>query len=258
MIDTHVHLNDEIYNDNIECIIQNALNNNVKTLFIVGYDYKSSKRAIEIVHQYESLIDLYAIVGLHPSEVDKENDKELKWLINMLNDRKVIAIGEIGIDLYWSKEYKDLQVYYFSKQLEIAKQYNLPVSIHTRNAIELTYDVLKEHSNKGIIHCYSGSFEMANKFIKLGYYLGIGGVLTFKNCNLKDVIKLIDLQYIVMETDSPYLAPVPYRGKTNEPAFVKIVYEEVAKIKNISYQELVCKIRQNVKKMFCIRRDYEK
>ncbi len=258
MIDTHVHLNDEVYNDNIELIIQNAIENNVKTLFIVGYDYKSSLKAIQIVHQYESLIDLYAIVGLHPSEVEKENDKELNWLISMIKDEKVIGIGEIGIDLYWSKEYKDLQLYYFNKQLDIAEKYDLPVSIHTRNAIELTYDVLSKHHNKGIVHCYSGSLEMANKFIKLGYYLGIGGVLTFKNCNLKDVIKLVELEYIVMETDSPYLAPVPYRGKTNEPAFVRIVYEEVAKIKNINNDELKITVRQNVEKMFNIRRHYEK
>lgn len=249
MIDTHVHLNDEAFKDIIDDVINSALNNGINKMIVIGNDYLTSKKAIEIAHNYDFI---YAMVGLHPSDVDKEQDKELNWLINMLNDKKVLGIGEIGLDFYWTKDNKDLQIYYFKKQLEIARNYNLPVSIHSRDAIELTYDILKESNNKGIIHCYSGSLEMANKFIKLGYYLGIGGVLTFKNAKVKDVVKALDLKYLVSETDAPYLAPTPFRGTINKPEYIKIIVNEIAKIKEISEEEVEKVIDNNVYNLFKI------
>lgn len=249
MIDTHVHLNDEKFDGIVDEIVDGAINNGVNRFLVVGYDYLSSKKAIEIAHKYENT---YAIVGLHPSEVDKEKDKELNWLREMVKDSKVVAIGEIGMDLYWTKEFKDLQIEYFEKQLKMAKEFNLPVSIHTRDAMELTYDILSKDDYKGVIHCFSGSLEMANNFIKRGWYLGIGGVLTFKNAKIKDVVKEIDLSHIISETDSPYLAPTPHRGEVNKPEYIKIIVEEIARIKNVDVKVVEEQIDKNVKELFNI------
>ncbi len=249
MIDTHIHLNDEAYKDNLEEIIQSAFNNGIDTMFVIGCDYQTSLKAIEIANKYKNI---YAIVGLHPSEVDKETDKELNWLKKLLTEEKVIGVGEIGLDLYWTKEFKDLQIYYFEKQLELSLEYDLPVSIHSRDAIELTYQILAKQNYKGVIHCFSGSLEMANKFINKGYLLGIGGVVTFKNTNLKEVVKNIPLTSIVTETDGPYLAPVPYRGKLNKPEYIKLICEEIANLKEIELAIVEKQILENVKSVFNI------
>ena len=249
MIDTHIHLNDEAYKDNLEEIIQSAFNNGIDTMFVIGCDYQTSLKAIEIANKYKNI---HAIVGLHPSEVDKETDKELNWLKKLLKEEKVIGVGEIGLDLYWTKEFKNLQIYYFEKQLELSLQYDLPVSIHSRDAIELTYQILAKQNYKGVIHCFSGSFEMANKFINKGYLLGIGGVVTFKNTNLKEVVKNIPLTSIVTETDGPYLAPVPYRGKLNKPEYIKLICEEIANLKEIELAIVEKQILENVKSVFNI------
>lgn len=243
MIDTHIHLNDEAYNECLEQIIKDANNVGVNKMIVMGCDYLTSKKAIEIANKYENI---YAMIGLHPSEVEKEKDKELNWLKELLNNDKVIGIGEIGLDLYWTKEYKDLQIELFEKQLQLSLDYNLPICIHSRDAIELTYQILSKNNYKGIIHCYSGSLEMANKFIKLGYLIGIGGVVTFKNTNLKEVVKNLPLTSIVTETDGPYLAPTPYRGKLNKPEYIKLVVDEIANLKEISVQEVEKQIDKNV------------
>mgnify|MGYP003312955777 FL=1 len=167
MIDTHVHLNDNAYNDILNEIIQSANNNGINKMIIIGCDYQSSLKAIEIAKKYENI---YAMVGLHPSEVDHETDRDLNWLKELLVEDKVIGVGEIGLDLYWTKENKDLQIEYFEKQLQLSLEYNLPISIHSRDAIELTYQILTENNYRGVIHCFSGSLEMANKFIKKGLH----------------------------------------------------------------------------------------
>lgn len=249
MIDTHVHLNDKVYNDCLDTIIKDAINNGTNKMIVIGYDYESSIKAIEIAQKYENV---YAMVGLHPSEVDKETDNDLNWLQKLLKENKVIGLGEIGLDLYWTKENKDKQIDFFKKQLNIAQQNNLPISIHSRDAIELTYNILSESSCKGIIHCFSGSLEMAKKFIKLGYLIGIGGVVTFKNTNLKDVVKNIDINYIVTETDAPYLAPTPYRGKLNKPEYIKLIVEEIALLKGMSVETIEQEINKNVYKLLNI------
>ena len=243
MIDTHIHLNDEAYNECLDEIIKEANNVGVNKMIVMGCDYLTSKKAIEIANKYENI---YAMIGLHPSEVEKETDKDLNWLKELLNNDKVIGIGEIGLDLYWTKEYKDLQIELFEKQLQLALEYNLPICIHSRDAIELTYQILSKNKYRGIIHCYSGSLEMANKFIKLGYLIGIGGVVTFKNTNLKEVVKNLPLTSIVTETDGPYLAPTPYRGKLNKPEYIKLVVDEIANLKEISVQEVEKQIDKNV------------
>ena len=249
MIDTHVHLNDKAFNKNLNEIIQGALDNGINKMIVIGYNYKSSLKAIEIANKYPSC---YAMVGLQPMDVDKESDKELNWIKEMIKEPKVVGIGEIGIDLYWTKETKDLQIYFFKKQLEIARENNLPVSIHAREATEITYQILKNSNTRGVIHCYSGSLEMAKQFTNLGYYLGIGGVLTFKNAKVKDVVKAIDLKYLVSETDAPYLAPFPHRGKMNKPEYIKIIVNEIANLKDVTLKEAEMQIDENVKEMFGI------
>ncbi len=243
MIDTHVHLNDKAYSENLDQIINDAINVGVNKMIVIGYDRNSSIKAVEIAKKYNNI---YAMVGLHPSDVDKETDFELNWLKKLLKEDKVIGIGEIGLDLYWTKEFKDLQISFFEKQLKMSLEYNLPICIHSRDAIELTYQILSQNKYRGIIHCYSGSLEMANKFIKLGYLLGIGGVVTFKNTNLKEVVKNIPLEVIVTETDGPYLAPTPYRGKLNKPEYIKLVVDEIANLKEINPIEVEKQIDKNV------------
>lgn len=249
MIDTHVHLNDKAYSENLDQIINDAMNIGVNKMIVIGYDKESSFKAVEIAKKYDNI---YAMVGLHPSDVHKETDEELTWLIDLLKEEKVIGIGEIGLDLYWTKEYKDLQISYFEKQLQLSLDYNVPVCIHSRDAIELTYQILSKNNYRGIIHCYSGSLEMANKFIKLGYLLGIGGVVTFKNTNLKEVVKNIPLDVIVTETDGPYLAPTPFRGKLNKPEYIKLIVDEISNLKEISVNEVEKQIDKNVYKLLHI------
>ena len=249
MIDTHIHLNDEAFDGILESIIEEAKKNNVNRMIVIGCDYNTSVKAIEIASAYENV---YAIIGLHPSEVDKEKDINLSWLRNLVKHEKVIGIGEIGIDLYCTKENKDLKVEYLKKQLDVALELNMPISVHSRDAIELTYNILSEKPYKGIIHCFSGSLEMAKKFIDKGYYLGIGGVVTFKNTKLKDVVKEIPLSCIVSETDAPYLAPTPFRGKLNKPEYIKLIVEEIANIKGVSASEVEKQIDLNVFSIFGI------
>lgn len=247
IIDTHIHLNDERYLDILDEVIEEAKNNDVLKMIVVGYDYQSSKKAIELANQYPFL---YAAVGLHPSEVHK-NGENIDWLNGLIKDKKVVAIGEIGLDYYWDKTYVDLQKELFIKQLELAKVNNLPVSIHSRSASSDTFTILKDHQVKGVLHCYSQSLEMAREYVKLGYFLGIGGVVTFQNSKeLVSVVSEIDLKWMVVETDAPYLAPHPFRGKLNKPAYLKYIIEKIANIKNMEVEEVKKIIEENTYNLF--------
>ncbi len=237
LFDTHVHLNDPIYDD-FTTVINDAKNNNVNKMLVVGYDLESSKRAIDLAKKYSFI---YAAIGIHPSEANKDYKKDLKQLEILITD-KVVAIGEIGLDYHYDDINKENQKDLFIKQLELAKKYNLPISIHSRDACNDTYTILKEYQNcfnKGIMHCYAYSLEMAHEFIKLGLSLGIGGVVTYKNAKeLKRVVENINLKHIVLETDAPYLTPTPFRGKRNEPRYVEYVAKEIAILKNINVKEI--------------------
>lgn len=238
LFDTHVHLNDPIYKQDLEQVITNALNDNIKIMLVVGYDLETSKKAIELANQYPFI---YASVGIHPSESLTQYDKDLKELETLITS-KVIAIGEIGLDYHYDNIDKNKQKDLFIKQIKLASKYKLPIIIHSRDACLDTYNILKEYQKeyqKGIMHCYSYSLEMAHEFINLGFKLGIGGVLTYKNAKeLKRVIENTSLEHLVLETDAPYLTPTPFRGKRNEPRYVKYVAQELAKIKNISISEI--------------------
>ena len=247
IIDTHVHLNDRRYQDNLDQVIEEARLEGVEMLIVIGYDKSSSLKAIEIANKYPNI---YCTIGIHPSEVDKFDVDNLEWIIENINNPKVVGIGEVGIDLYWDKTYKEKQIEYFKKQIEIAKTYDLPLVIHAREATNEVFTILQESNTKGVMHCYSGSLEMARRFNKIGYLLGIGGVVTFKNAHLKDVVADVELRYLLSETDSPYLAPTPYRGKTNYPKYTRIVVEEISKIKNMDFNLVQESLKENTFNLF--------
>lgn len=248
-IDTHCHLSKEDYQD-IDKVINNAKKAAVNKIIISGCDKKSIKESIEIIEKYSNV---YLSLGYHPSEADLIEEKDLDELKKIIkNTNKIVALGEIGLDYHWNKQNKEKQIWLFEKMLDIARELKLPVVIHSRDAFQDTYDILKKSQCKGVIHCFSGNIENAKMYISIGFSLGIGGVLTFQNSKLKDVIKDISIDKIVSETDSPYLAPVPYRGTKNEPKNIPIIVEEIAKHKKLNIEEVRSKIEQNVKEIFNI------
>lgn len=234
-IDSHCHLSKEYY-ENLDETINKAKENKVEILIISGCDKKGIIEGLDIINKYENI---YMTIGFHPSEANITSEEDLIWLETLIKDnKKILAVGEIGLDYYWVKDNKELQRILFIRQLDIATRLNMPVVIHSREATQETYDILKEYNLRGIIHCYSGSLEMAKEYIKLGYKIGIGGVVTFKNTNLVEVVKEIDIKDITLETDSPYLAPTPYRGKQNSPEYIPIIAEKIAEIKEIKKEEV--------------------
>ena len=248
-IDTHCHILKEEYS-NIDELITECKLKNVNKIIISGCELNNIEESIEISNKYENI---YLSLGYHPSEASKITNTDIENLKNkIIQNKKVVAIGEIGLDYYWSKDNKEEQKKLFNCMLNLAEELNLPVVIHSRDAFQDTYDILKKRNLKGVIHCFSGNLENAKMYISIGYKLGIGGVLTFKNSKLKDVIKFIDLNHIITETDSPYLAPEPYRGKQNSPINIPIIVQEIAKQKNVDIKEVETKIENNVKELFQI------
>ncbi len=243
MIDTHCHLEDY---ENIETIIKNMEGNKMITS---GVNDETNKEVVKLINQYPNV---YGVIGIHPSEVSISNEKSILWIEEQLNNKKIVGIGEIGLDYHYGIEEKELQKQFFKKQLELARKYHLPVVIHSRDAIEDTYQILKEFKDlKIILHCYSGSVEMAQKFLKLNIYFGIGGVVTFKNSKtLKEVVKMLPLDHILLETDSPYLTPEPFRGQKNEPKNILLVAQTIAKIKEISVEQVLKTTTINAEQQF--------
>lgn len=247
-IDAHCHIVSEYYDD-IENVIKNAIDNGVLKIIVNGYNMQSNREVLELVKKYDIV---YGALGIQPEELYDYNDNSLKFIEEHINDEKIIAVGEIGLDYHYDTD-KDLQKELFKRQLEIAYKYNKPVIIHSRDCIQETYNILKESKVKGTMHCYSGSKEMASEFIKIGFLIGVGGVSTFKNAkNIVDVIKNIDLEYIILETDSPYLTPEPYRGKRNEPMYIPIIGKRVADIKGLDIKEVERLTTDNARRLFDI------
>ena len=247
-IDTHCHIVSEYYDD-IDEVVKNAIDNGVLKIIINGYNMQSNREVLELVKKYDIV---YGALGIQPEELYDYKDDSLKFIEEHINDEKIIAVGEIGLDYHYDTD-KELQKELFKRQLEIAYKYNKPVIIHSRDCIQETYNILKDSNVKGTIHCYSGTKEMALEFIKIGFLIGIGGVSTFKNAkNIVDVIKYIPLEYIILETDSPYLTPEPYRGKRNEPMYIPIVAKRVADIKGLDIKEIERTTTDNARRLFDI------
>jgi len=246
-IDTHLHLS---YNEGVNPkeFIENAKSVGVSYLILSCCDKKSILEGLELIKQYDNL---FLSIGFHPEFVAEVELEGYVWLKDIASScNRVVAIGEIGLDYYWEKEKVVEQKILFRRQLDIAKELCLPVVIHTRDAIQDTYDILSEYSLKGVIHCYSGSIEMAERFVELGYILGIGGVVTFSNSKLYQVVERVGLSNIVLETDSPYLSPVPYRGKVNESKNIPIIAEKIGQILGISVNDVGKTTTFNAIKMF--------
>ncbi len=235
-IDTHLHLSTEDYHiDEIKDILRQARRNGVKKYIVCGCSKSEIKNVLKIYPQMRSISFAF---GYHPEFADSITKQDLLELQEFICHDRVVAIGEIGLDYHYNNENRQQQQKIFREQLQLAEKLNLPVTIHSRDAIEDTYQILSQYHVKGVIHCFSGSLEMAQKFIKLGFYLGIGGVITFKNSKLKNVIAKIGLEHVVLETDSPYLSPEPYRGKKNGPQNIYHIACFLADLLNISIEEV--------------------
>ena len=252
MIDTHMHFNDDLLFASIDKYHREANNIGVNGFLVVGYDIKSSKRAIEISKMYN---DCFAIIGIHPSEVLKTTDDDYDWIENEATQNpKVVGIGEIGYDLHWNKSFVDKQEIAFRRQLDIACRIHKPVSIHSRDASLITYNIIKEYMpklNGCVLHSFSGSLEMAREYVKLGCYLGISGPITYKNARENvAVVTSIPLERLLSETDSPYLPPVPHRGETNEPQFLELIVNKISEIKGMNEKETDKVLSQNACRLF--------
>ena len=251
MIDTHSHIN-MIEGTPLESVIQNAIENGVDKIIVPSAYPKDIDDVIKLVNRYDNV---YGMLGVHPTEVKDWTDDLADKIREYSKNPKIVAIGEIGLDYYWDKSFNDLQKEIFIKQIKLANELNLPISIHDREAHKDTFDILKEHNknSKIVMHCFSGSVEFANECIKEGMYIAFGGVVTFKNAvKMKEVAINIPLDRLLLETDAPYLTPVPFRGKENQPAYTKYVAEEIAKLRNITVNEINKATTQNTFEVFGI------
>jgi TatD DNase family protein len=250
-IDTHVHLNADQYDEDLTEVIERAIENKVTKMVVIGFDRKTIERAMALAETYDFI---YAVVGWHPVDAIDCTEVDLKWIEELSAHPKVVGIGETGLDYYWDKSPKEIQQDVFRKQIRLAKKVNLPIIIHNRDATEDVLRILKEEDAKttgGVMHCFSGSVETARESIEMNFMISLGGPVTFKNAKKpKQVAELISLDHLMIETDAPYLAPHPYRGKRNEPSYVPLVAEEIARLKGISVEEVAQATTRNAEKFF--------
>ncbi len=251
MIDTHTHINC-IDDFSIDEILKNASDNGVEKLIVPSAYASDIDIVAELASKYENV---YGLLGVHPSEVKDWTDDLIDKIKECAKSPKIVGIGEIGLDYYWDKSFNDLQKEVFIKQIKLANELNFPISVHDREAHKDSFDILTEFNKNSIVimHCFSGSVEFMHECVKQGWYIAIGGVVTFKNAiKMKEVAKEVPLDKLLIETDAPYLTPVPYRGKTNQPAYVKYVAEEIANLRNTSFEEINEQTTKNAKLVFKI------
>ncbi len=253
LIDTHSHIYSEDFNADIDEVVQNAYNNGVKKIVLPNIDSGSIKRLVDLSNSYPHIC--YPLMGLHPTSVDAEYKEELQAMEYWLDKQKFYGIGEIGIDLYWEKAFVNEQKDAFRQQIRLAKSKSLPIVVHVRNSFKEVYSIVKEEQDgslEGIFHCFTGKEKEARKIVDLGFKLGIGGVLTFKNSNLDEVIKNVDLKHLVLETDSPYLSPVPKRGRRNESSYLVYVAQKLAEVYGVRVEEVAEITTRNARNLFQI------
>ena len=253
LFDTHAHLNAEEYKEDLDEVISRALEAGVTNMVVVGFDRPTIEKAMELVDRYDFL---YASVGWHPVDAIDMTEEDLVWIEELAAHPKVVALGEMGLDYHWDKSPKEIQKIVFRKQIQLARKVHLPIIIHNREATADIIEILKEEKADevgGIMHCFSGSPEIARECVNMNFYISLGGPVTFKNAKRpKEVAAEIPLDKLLIETDCPYLTPHPYRGKRNEPSYVKLVAEQIAEIKGITYEEVAEVTSKNAKKFFGI------
>ncbi|WP_053982614.1 TatD family hydrolase [Niameybacter massiliensis] len=249
--DSHAHYNDERFDEDRDMLLNRIHQEGVEFIINIGADMPSSRESISLAETYPFI---YATVGVHPHDVSTMTMNDIETLEEMARHPKVVGIGEIGLDYYYNHSSEEEQVKWFKAQLELAKKLDLPVSIHSRDASQLTFDIIKDSGIKeGVIHCFSGSHELAVEYVKRGFYIGIGGSLTFKNARKTvEVVERIPLESILIETDCPYLTPVPHRGKRNDSSYLPFVMQKIAEIKGITEEEVARITLENTKKLFKI------
>ena len=250
---SHAHYDDAQFDDDRMDVLSHLKDAGVAKVVNISNGWDDLLKTLELIKQVPFL---YGTVGIHPCKVSELNDERMEQMRDFCSGDKIVAVGEIGLDYYWMSDPKEVQKEWFIRQLRLAKEVNLPVVIHSRDASQDTFDIMKaEHAGTtgGVIHCYSGSVEMAREYVKMGYFLGIGGVVTFKNSKtLKKVAAEIPLEHIVIETDCPYLAPTPYRGKRNSSAYLPMVVEEIARLRGISPEEVERVTYENAMRLYSI------
>ena len=250
-IDTHAHLYAAELTSDLDLVMKNALAIGINKIIMPAIDSSSLDAMLKVEQQFPE--NCIAMMGLHPCYVKENYKEELKLVEEWIEKRKFIAIGEIGLDFYWDKTFTKEQHIVFETQMQWALDLNLPIAIHTRNAMGETIEAVKPFAKKGlrgVFHCFSGSKESAEQIISMGFHLGLGGVLTYKNAGVAEAVKDIPMEYLVLETDAPYLAPVPYRGKTNEPAYMLEVAKKLAEIKSLPLHEIAAITTSNAEKLF--------
>ncbi|MEK3856802.1 TatD family hydrolase [Cytobacillus sp. FSL H8-0458] len=251
--DTHAHLNAEQYNEDLQEVIDRALSEGISNIVVVGFDRPTIEKAMALTEKYDFI---YASVGWHPVDAIDMTEEDLLWIEELSSHPKVVALGEMGLDYYWDKSPKDIQQEVFRKQIRLAKKVKLPIVIHNRDATADIVEILKAEGAGevgGIMHCFSGSPEIAQECVDMNFYISLGGPVTFKNAKKpKEVADVIPLEKLLIETDCPYLTPHPHRGKRNEPSYVKLVAEQIAEIKGLSTEEVAQATTENAKKLFGI------
>ena len=252
IFESHAHYDAHSFDEDRENLLNSMRENGVGTIINVCAEWDSVTEVVKMAQNYSFM---YAAVGLHPDEVGDIDEEKFGFLKEQCKKKKVVAVGEIGLDYYWDKASHEVQKKWFIRQLELAKELDLPVIIHSREAAEDTLNIMRKHAQglRGVIHCFSYSKELAEEYVKMGFHIGIGGVVTFRNGKkLKEVSQIIPLERILLETDCPYLAPEPYRGKRNSSLYIPYIAQAVADIKGITYEEVVAQTEKNAKELFGI------
>lgn len=253
IFDTHAHYDDEAFDEDREELLTHMRERGVEYIVNVGASIASTAKTLELTEQYPFV---FGAAGVHPSETAELTSRDIEWIREIASKEKIVAIGEIGLDYYWPEPDKEIQKKWFKEQLKLAEETGLPIIIHSRDAAADTLEILKEwdaHKIKGVIHCFSYTWEIAREYLAMDYYFGIGGVLTFKNAKkLKEAVMHIPMEKILLETDCPYLAPEPYRGKRNQSEYIFYVAKQLAEIKNLSREEVLEITNKNAKNFYGI------
>lgn len=247
LFDSHVHLDDSRFDEDREELISSLSENGIDYVVNIGADLPTSRNSIKLSEKYSFV---YATVGVHPHEVKSMTEDDIILLRELSRHDKVVAIGEIGLDYYYDNSPRELQKKWFIRQIELANECSLPIVIHSRDAVQDTYEILKQHnqSSRVLIHCFSQSLEMAKKYVNMGAFIALGGAITFKNAkNLLDVVKFVPMEQLLLETDCPYLTPEPFRGKRNDPSKVRFVAQKIAELKNIDFMEVMDATNHNAR-----------